>query len=682
MKLKAVLLPALAAAVLAGSPAAAQCPGTGCPAQTIGIIEFPAEGATVSGFVGVSGFALNGNLVSNVDLFVDGTADANRVTAPGGANINLPRPDVIQAFPAYGGTAGANPGWVMSFRAANYSNGVHTLFVRITDVTGCCFFLTPRTVRIDNAKNQSPFGNVDFPKPEGTAQSNGVLEVTGWALDDRRVDHVDVLVDGLLERQAVTGIYRPDVAAYYPDSASALVSGFILNLDSTRMTNGVHTISVKAVDDQGQEGLLGVRRVQIFNNSPNLPPFGVVEYPLLNATWFGNCFTTVGGPSGVTDIQDPRFVMWVTGWALDTSVVQERGGVSHVFVEIDGVTLKDSRINCHREFSLNNKLVDCYGYYRPDVEVLYPGFQQAPNCGFNFAIDVGYLITQLNFREGGHILQVKAADKEDQVTLLREIPITFECASQNLDPPPIAYVDDPPNYKLISGVYPVIGWALDLDGVVEVHVLIDGIVQIDAVRGVIPAEYGLASPDVSAVYPDYTQSSRARWRFYLDTTKLSNSEHDLVVEVLDARGAKRAAGTRRFLVDNNTPVRERRSAPGGPRKGARGKPAPVSPEHVASPRGGVPPGRPSRTRFARTARAPNPPSIRVVRTGPGPCSRTLRRALAAAGSERTEPTRGPTLSLQRRAILSGAAGIPASFAASGKRPVAALSCLSPSSATR
>ena len=555
MKFEALLLPALAVAVLAVAPEASpQCISTGCPAQTIGVIEAPVEGAIVSGYVRVIGFALDGNLVSNVDLFVDGTAEQNRVTAPGGANINIPRADVIQAFPAYAGTAGKDPGWEMSFRAANYSSGIHTLYIRVTDVTGCCYFLAPRSARIDNSRNQAPFGNVDFPKDGGSVQSNGVLEVTGWALDDRTVDHVDVLVDGLLERQAVTGIYRPDIAADYPDSPNGLIAGFILNLDSTRMTNGVHTITVKAVDDQGQQGLLGVRRVQVFNNSPNLPPFGVVEYPLLNSTWFGNCSIFGGSPSG-GDIQDTRYLMFVTGWALDTSVVQERGGVSHVFVEIDGVTLKDSRINCHREFTLNNRLIDCYGYYRPDVEVLYPGFQQAPNCGFNFAIDVGYLINVRNFREGGHILQVKAADKEDQVTLLREIPITFECASQNLDPPPIAYVDDPPNYKMINGIFPVIGWALDLDSVLEVHVLIDGIPQIDAVRGVVAAEWGLVSPDVADVYPNYPQSGHARWRFYLDTTKLSNSEHDLLVEVLDGRGNLRSAGTRRFLVDNNTLVR-------------------------------------------------------------------------------------------------------------------------------
>jgi Big-like domain-containing protein len=555
MKLKALLPAALAGVGLAlSSPALAQCSQTSCPTQTIGNIDTPTEGRVVSGFVRVTGFALDNVLISNVDLFVDGQDESNRVTVSGGANINLPRPDVEQAFPSFWVTLSRNSGFEMSFKASNYSNGTHTIFVRVTDVNGCCFFLAPRTVTIDNSRNQPPFGNLDFPLDKQPTGSRGTIEVTGWALDDRRVDHVDILVDGLLERQAVLGVYRPDVAAYYPDTLGALTAGFLLNLDATRLTNGVHTVTVKAVDDQGQQGLIGTRQIQVFVDSPNLPPFGEVEFPLLNATLFGNCFAARGGPSG-GDIQDVRFLTHITGWALDVAVREERGGVQYVQVELDGVTIKDTRTNCHREILLANRLVDCYGFYRPDVEQLYPGFPQCPNCGFDFFVDVGFLLSQRGFPEGAHILQIKAADKEDQIALIEEIPVVLECSTRSLDPISICYVDDPPNYKFVNGVYTVIGWALDLDGIVKVRILIDGFPQIDAVRGVDYVEYGLPSPDVAAVYPNFPGSANARWRFFLDTTKLSNSEHDLIVEVTDSRGNTRACGTRRFLVDNNTVVR-------------------------------------------------------------------------------------------------------------------------------
>jgi hypothetical protein len=575
MKRKALILPVIAAgAALLAAPSAlairaeqqtiraepqtirAVPQALACPSQTLGSIDVPVDGATVSGYVQVIGFALDGNLVSNVDVFVDGTDDSNRVTTAGGANINLPRPDVMQFFPQYLGTVGQYPGYQASFKASLFSNGSHTVYVRITDVSGCSYFLTPRAVKVDNTLNQPPFGGVDFPLPDSGVDANGVLEVAGWALDDRSVDHVDVFVDGLIERQAVTGIYRADIAADYPDNPQAIVAGFILNIDSTRYANGVHVVTVKAVDDQGQQGLLGTRNVQIFNDSPNLAPFGDVDFPLLNATWFGNCFPVPpGGPSGGGDIIDSRFLMFVNGWALDTSVAQERGGVADVILEMDGVVIEDTRVNCHREFLLNNALIDCYGYYRPDIEVLYPGFQQVPNVGFQFFVDVGDLITQRGFVEGAHILQIKALDKEDSSSLLKEVPIVMECATANLDPPPIGFIDDPTNYKFIGGVYPVVGWALDLDLVVKVRILIDGVAQIDAVRGVDFAEYGFASPDVALQYPNYPQASNARFRFYLDTTQISNSEHDLLIEVTNGNGNVRSAGTRRFLVDNNTLVR-------------------------------------------------------------------------------------------------------------------------------
>jgi hypothetical protein len=559
MKRKALVISVLAAAVTLalGQPLAAQCPSASCPSQTLGAIELPVDGSTVSGYVLISGFALDGNQLSSIDVYVDGTDPSNLVTGVGGIKLQIARPDVMQQFPAYLGTAGNLPGFVASFRASNYPNGVHTVYVRVTDTSGCCYFLAPRTITINNAINQPPFGALDYPLPNGSVNANGVLEVYGWTLDDTRVNHVDVYLDGLVERQAVTGVVRADVAAAFPDSIDAVTSGFILNVDSTRLPNGVHEVTVKAVDDQGQTGLIGTRQFQVFSNAPSLPPFGEVEYPLLNATWFGNCFRPVSGsPSGGGgDIVDPRYLMRVTGWALDTSIAEERGGVSNVRLELDGVVIKDTRINCHREFLLNNALIDCYGYYRPDIEVLYPGFQQAPNSGFQFFVDVGYLLTQKGIVEGAHMLQLKAYDKEDNWTLVKEVPVVLECATQNLDPPPIAFVEDPTNYELIGGVWPVTGWALDLDNVVKVRVLVDGIPQIDAISGYDYAEYGFASPDIAALYPNYPQNNAARFRFFLDTTKISNSEHDLNVEVQDGRGARRTAGTRRFLVSNRTLVR-------------------------------------------------------------------------------------------------------------------------------
>lgn len=545
------LAPAVATAASTSAPCAASC-----PSPLLGALDLPVDGSTVSGYVRIRGFALDGNSISQIDVYVDGTDETNRVTSAGGIKLEIPRPDVMQAFPSYLGTAAGNPGFEASFLASNYPDGAHTVYVRVTDVTGCCYFLAPRAIVIDSTLNQPPFGALDYPLDQSAPDPSGVLPVVGWALDDSRVDHIDVYVDGLVVRQAVTGIPRPDVAAAYPDDPDAIASGFILNVDSTLLANGVHVISAKAVDDQGQQGLLGVRTVQVFNNAPNLLPFGDVEQPLTNSTWFGNCAAApIGYPSGGGgQIVTPYYLMRVVGWTLDTGVPADRGGVSEVRLEIDGVALENSRIDCRREPLLNYALIDCYGYYRPDIEMLYPGFPQAPNSGFYFLIDVGYLL-QSGFTEGAHILSVKAYDKAESWALLADVPIVMECASATSNPPPLGYVEDPTNYELISGVYPVLGWALDLDEVARVRIMIDGVVQVDAVTGKDYAEYGLASSDLALIYPYYPQVYSARFRFYLDTTSLSNSEHDLSIEVQDGLGSRRAAATRHILVDNRTLVR-------------------------------------------------------------------------------------------------------------------------------
>jgi len=67
------------------------------------------------------------------------------------------------------------------------------------------------------------------------------------------------------------------------------------------------------------------------------------------------------------------------------------------------------------------------------------------------------------------------------------------------------------------------------------------------------ATYGLSRPDVPAADPRVFGIS-VGFGFALDTTQLSDSEHDLVIYVVDSRfGAPRRTeiGRRKFVVNNN-----------------------------------------------------------------------------------------------------------------------------------
>src|SRR5262249_7220697 len=157
------------------------------------------------------------------------------------------RADILQAFPNYLNSPTRNPGFLSAFLARNYTDGLHSVTVRVTESTGAVTLLGPVSVIVNNEINQAPFGYIDTPGPVGTEVASGSFPVTGWALDDEDIDHIDFLVDGQnvagavgrgLPGTAVFGSSRPDVFAAFPDfpgpAPRSLYSGFIANIDTTR----------------------------------------------------------------------------------------------------------------------------------------------------------------------------------------------------------------------------------------------------------------------------------------------------------------------------------------------------------------------------------------------------------------------------------------------------------------
>src|SRR6266540_2416031 len=123
--------------------------------------------------------------------------------------------------------------------------------------------------------NQPPIGFIDIPGSDGVG-ANGSYAVVGWAIDDSGIiDHIDFLVDGLIvagavgngkPSSAIYGTTRPDVFAAFPDVPNSLNSGFLANIDTTRLIDGAHVFSVRAFDNQGASSVLGTRIVQVINN--------------------------------------------------------------------------------------------------------------------------------------------------------------------------------------------------------------------------------------------------------------------------------------------------------------------------------------------------------------------------------------------------------------------------------
>lgn len=509
--------------------------------QFVGVLETPQEGETVSGMVLVRGFGLDAADISRVDLFVDDQFQHS-------ANINIPRIDVIQTYPDYEGIQTRRPGFMVGFSASRFSNGPHTIHVRIVTGDNRSFEVGRRTILVNNSINQGPFGSVDIPDTSAIFDVNGSFPIVGWAADIDGIRSVDVLIDNLNHQAAVYGDPRPDVGNTFPDLPSALLSGFVAHIDTTRLTEGVHSLSVRITDRLGLAKILRRQNIQVFNSTNNLRPFGYLDEPLRDATLYGTCNQLVA-PCQVSpcppNFQPSEHITLVRGWALDLGSREDTGRVAYAELLVDGARIT-STDNCRFDTNLN-AYVDCKSIPRFDVQRYYPNYPDSPRAGYVFALDIGELISSGFFRVGGHTMKIRVGDQEQtfaDIPNTAGIPVFFTCSSDRQDFASLGYIDYPTKFEFLNGTVTFFGWALDENiGVQNVELLVDG-----TLIGM--AQYGIARTDVQSAYPTIFNSLFSGWRFTFDTRQLSDARHTLTVQVLDRFNNRSIIGSVEFFVDN------------------------------------------------------------------------------------------------------------------------------------
>ncbi len=545
--------------------------GSGAPmSQTIFRIDTPAEGATVFGIVEVKGYVLDEREVTGITLLVNGVAVHD-------VDTSQPRPDVRRKYPAFQGDefpAIDASGFVTSFLAGNYLAGPLELSLQVAFADGTSTLLGGRTVVVDNSYNQAPIGALDSPRdPEltGGAQDvvSGVYPLTGWAIDDVGIRFsgapgseaydIEVLVDGRGAGQVIYGLPRPDVANAHPDVASAFLSGWQMNLDTTRFNNGAHTIAVRAWDTQGLSKTLGTRSVYVDNNYATLKPFGRIDWPMADGHFFAlNCYNPP--PLSGVPYEQGRNFDWVSGWVVDQNDNEVYEGVRYVELQIDGVTIGNTSLANQWEqlpwgcfyFNYFDRNVNCYGADRPDVAKAYPQFgSDAKQAGFFFAVDTEYLL-QLGFPRGLHYLSVRAGtfDPTRPAVLIDKIPVLFDCNDQG-DAPPFGDLEIPVNMQDMKNTELVKGWVIDYNNVRRLNFYVDGILDGSLIAGS-GVKINMLRMDVEAEYPwlPYPYSRNNGFEYQLDTSKYVDGVHQLIVEAVDSPG-NTAYWVQRPVVFNN-----------------------------------------------------------------------------------------------------------------------------------
>jgi len=507
--------------------------------ETHGALDFPDPTVTQTGVILVKGWFLTPEAISKVAVYVDDQFIAN-------SNTNLPRIDIIEAYPNWPGIQHIAPGFQIGMLASRFTNGPHTLAVKVFYSDGTITELGRRTIIIDNTLNQAPFGSVDIPDTVGIYNASGSFPVSGWALDTDGVSKVEVLIDNGVMQNAMYGDPRPDVANTIADWPDALYSAFIANVDTTRVPDGVHALDIRATDRNGLSKLIGRRTIQIFNEGALLKPFGYIDEPKRDAVLYGTRCNVF--PQASPAINPQSHITPVRGWALDLGTRTDTGRVAYAELMVDGRIWYSTAQDCAFN-PIFSAFANCYGLPRFDVERYYPGYPDAPHSGFLFTMDVGALLAS-GVKPGNHVLKVRVGDLQQTFTELPNrdgIPVFFECAEDRVAAAQ-GFIDVPHTSDFMKGTVTFQGWAAAEGGLItSVEIIVDG-----DFKGL--AQLNFPRPDVAQQNPFLTNTQNSGWHFIIDTTKLANSKHRLTVQVVDFRGLKTIIGSVDFYTQNANPT--------------------------------------------------------------------------------------------------------------------------------
>ena len=249
----------------------------GRSASPFGAVETPVDNATgVTGAIPISGWLLDDIETTGVTICREAVTGESVGSDPrcggvaqifvgNGVFIDGARPDVQTAYPAYPHNNAAGWGFmVLTNTLPNQGNGVSVFWIYAADLEGHVVPLGRRTMTCSNASATLPFGTIDTPG-QGDVVSGSSYVNFGWALTQAPKfipldgSTLQVYVDGVAVGSPSYNHYRPDIATAFPGLAnSAGAAGFKI-IDTTSLSNGLHTIVWTATDSAEQTAGLGSR---------------------------------------------------------------------------------------------------------------------------------------------------------------------------------------------------------------------------------------------------------------------------------------------------------------------------------------------------------------------------------------------------------------------------------------
>jgi hypothetical protein len=240
-----------------------------------GYIDTPADNVTVSGAFGVTGWALDDLQVSAITIWRDPlpgepTHSNGKVFIGNAVTLEGARPDVEALNPTM--PLNYKAGWgalVLSNQLPGGGNGPFRFYVYVSDPEGNQILLGSRRVVCANASAVKPFGTIDTPGNGDTV--SGTVYNFGWALTAQPNyiptdgSTIWVFIDDVPVGHPVYNQYRPDIASAFPGYANTNGAVGYYALDTTLLSNGLHTIAWSVTDSAGNLEGIGSRFFRVRN---------------------------------------------------------------------------------------------------------------------------------------------------------------------------------------------------------------------------------------------------------------------------------------------------------------------------------------------------------------------------------------------------------------------------------
>jgi hypothetical protein len=224
-------------------------------------VTSPAAGATLSGKVNLTAVASDNGTVKGVQFRVDG---------------NSVGPDIS-----------ASP-YAFVLDSSTLSNGSHTITAAATDNSGNSATSVGIAVKVNNAVKDTTPPSVSITAPANGTKLTGVVAVTANASDNVSVANVQFELDG-------ANVGAPALAAPYSYS-----------WDTSKSTNGSHTLKAIATDGAGNSATSSVVTVAVNNNAGDkTAPSISITAPAPSATVSGTLNVTASASDnvGVASVQ-------------------------------------------------------------------------------------------------------------------------------------------------------------------------------------------------------------------------------------------------------------------------------------------------------------------------------------------------------------------------------------------